>query len=384
MTFCCKGCGDIIPYVEKSMDRNHRIIINNIICFTMNLILCTTKVVMGNAIHSTAVVTDGLNSLSDVISAVFIILFARLAAKKADDAHPFGYGRLEYICSILITMVVIYLGFASIINAIRSIASPGDPPNFTTAVIVVMIISMLAKTAYGLVTKKTGEELNSESMMMTGSGSIYDAIVAASILMSIVFYKATGILLENYLSLIISALIIKTGFDMLSEALTKIIGAPVDPEYRRQITQMIAMEEGVYNVSSLVIHNYGENNYIASVDIEVDENMKVSQISKIRGRLKEKAKEMGLVLTSVGVIGVKTNTPEADIIFDEIIDVVRKHKGIIRVQSYRVDFNKKKIAFEVVQDHRVKNEKENLESLKKEVSELFPDMSIRIYSAINA
>ena len=339
---------------------------------------------MGNAIHSTAVVTDGLNSLSDVISAVFIILFARLAAKKADDAHPFGYGRLEYICSILITMVVIYLGFASIINAIRSIASPGDPPNFTTAVIVVMIISMLAKTAYGLVTKKTGEELNSESMMMTGSGSIYDAIVAASILMSIVFYKATGILLENYLSLIISALIIKTGFDMLSEALTKIIGAPVDPEYRRQITQMIAMEEGVYNVSSLVIHNYGENNYIASVDIEVDENMKVSQISKIRGRLKEKAKEMGLVLTSVGVIGVKTNTPEADIIFDEIIDVVRKHKGIIRVQSYRVDFNKKKIAFEVVQDHRVKNEKENLESLKKEVSELFPDMSIRIYSAINA
>ena len=366
------------------MDRNRRIIINNLICLVMNLILCTTKVLMGRAINSSAIVTDGLNSLSDVISAIFIILFARLAAKKADDAHPFGYGRLEYICSILITMVVIYLGISAIIEAIRSIAVPSDPPNFTWIVVVVMVISMAAKLAYGLVTKKTGEELNSEAMVMTGTGSIYDAIVAASILASIAIYKASGILLEAYLSIIIGALITKTGFDMLGEALTKIIGAPVDPEYRKQIIQMIAMEEGVYNVSSLIIHNYGENNHIASVDIEVDENMKASQIGNISGKLKKKAKDMGLVLTSVGVVGVKTNTPEADMIFDQIIELTRKQDGIIRVQSFRVDFNKKKITFEVVQDHNVKDEEENIEVLKNEVSKLFPEMSVHIYTAINA
>ena len=221
-------------------------------------------------------------------------------------------------------------------------------------------------------------------MVMTGTGSIYDAIVAASILASIAIYKASGILLEAYLSIIIGALITKTGFDMLSEALTKIIGAPVDPEYRKQIIQMIAMEEGVYNVSSLIIHNYGENNHIASVDIEVDENMKASQIGNISGKLKKKAKDMGLVLTSVGVVGVKTDTPEADMIFDQIIELTRKQDGIIRVQSFRVDFNKKKITFEVVQDHNVKDEEENIEVLKNEVSKLFPEMSVHIYTAINA
>ncbi len=368
---------------NERLSRNEKIIRYNIIGMAVNFVLSMTKFIIGTAANSYAVVLDGINSLSDLVSSFLIIIFSRLAERRADKDHPFGYGRLEYMCSVLITALIMFIGVRSIIEAIKNIIDPPEDPSYSIVVVLIMSISLVVKVIFGSLMKKRGKELGSQSMIMNGTDNLSDAYVAACVLFSIVIYKLSGAVIENYFCIVISLMILKAGVEMLKETMNKILGAPADPEFRKKIARMIAMEEGVYNVSSLVIHNYGENNYVGSIDIEVDENMRASQIGDLSRRLKETAKEMGLILTSVGVSGVKTN-PKADRIFDQIIESAMGHKEIRRVQSFTVDFKKKKITFAVVHDHGCPDKERDIRELREELQQLFPKMQIEIFSAINA
>lgn len=375
---------DIIPLMENDKSsRNRQMVRYNLIGMAVNFLLCVAKFIIGTAARSNAVVLDGINSLSDLISSFFIIVFSRLSEKRADKDHPFGYGRLEYMCSVLITALIMFIGVRSIIEAVKNINSPPQEPDYSVVVVVIMSLSLIVKVVFGRFMKKKGEELKSESMIMNGADNLSDAYVAASVLFSIIIYRAFHAVIENWLCIVISLLILKTGVQMLKESMNKILGAPADSEFRKKIARMIAMEEGVYNVSSLIIHNYGENNCIGSVDIEVDEDMKASQIGDLSRRLKEKAAELGLTLTSVGVSGTKLN-PQADRIWDRIIETAMGHKQIRRVQSFTVDFRKQKITFAVIHDHGCSNKEEDIEKLKEELEKLFPKMKFEISSAINA
>ena len=137
-------------------------------------------------------------------------------------------------------------------------------------------------------------------------------------------------------------------------------------------------------MSSLIIHNYGEGNYIGSVDIEVDEKMTARQIAELTRRLKRKVAELGMTLTSVGISGTTAHDPKADEIWDEILLTTLKHKDIVHAHSFSVDFRKKSIHFTVVQDYGAANKEEDLHQLKEEVEKLFPEMKISISTAINA
>ena len=329
-------------------DRNKEIIRFNIIAIAVNLVLATAKITVGTIARSAAVTLDGVNSMADMISSALILVFARLSDKKADKDHPFGFGRLEYLCSMIVTMLVMGIGLKSMFDAIKEILYPGEAPNFSFLVVAVEVVSMAVKFYLGKKQQDAGRRLNSQAMIMAGIDAMSDVGIGAAVLISIVVYKAFGIDIEDYLCVIIAALILKAGVEMLIESMNKIVGAPADPDFRKKITTMLFKEKDVYNVSSLVIHNYGENNYIGSVDIEVDEDMKASRITELSQHLKDEAKELGMTLTSVGISGIKIDQPEADKIYDKILPIVMKHEDISRIQSFRVSFRRKKISFALV------------------------------------
>ena len=365
------------------MERNRKIVHLNLIGIIANLVLSVSKLIIGSLSHSTAVVMDGINSFADLIFSSLILIFARFSAKEADEKHPFGYGRLEYLCSLIVTMLILALGLRSLYEALRNIFHPGEEPDYTFLPIAITIISLFAKLWLGNLLKKEGQSLHSKSLEAAGVDNLSDAWVAIAILLSIVIYKFSNINIENYLCVGISILIIRSGLQMLSESMTKVVGEPADPQFRKKISTMIFMQEGVYNVSSLVIHNYGEGNYIGSVDVEVDEEMKASDISSLSRKLKRQAKELGLTLTSVGISGTKVHDPKADEMWDQILLLILKHKGIVHAHSFTVDFEKKKITFTIVQDYKAQDKEEDLKKLKEEVKKLFPDMKVGISTAIN-
>ena len=205
-----------------------------------------------------------------------------------------------------------------------------------------------------------------------------DALNAAAILAAILIKKLFDVDIEHYLCIGISIMIICTGVQILRECIRKIIGTSADPEFKKKIKSMMIMENGVYNVSNLVIHSYGEGHYVGSADIDVDENMRAVEISKISRRLIQKADELGLTLTAVGISSTDSGSPEANRIWDEILDVVRLHKNILRAYSFDVDFKEKQISFSIAPDPDDPDKEAARQDLLDELKNHFPDMTIDI------
>ena len=371
--------GQFMETRQNGTDKRYREIIKyNITGIVINLFLSFGKLAVGLLTHAHAVILDGIEGFSDLISAVFTIFSAKIGAKKADKEHPFGYGRMEYLMSILVTLIIMFIGLRSIFESIRDIIDPHEAPDYNLAVVLVMSVSLAVKLIYGIFLRKKGREITASALIMTGTDYMGDALNAAAILAAILIEKLFSVDIEHYLCIAISLMIIHTGIQMLRECVTKILGTSVDPEFKKRIKTMIIMEDGVYNVSNLVIHNYGESVYVGSVDIEVDKDMRAGEIGKLSRTLIQKADELGLTLTAVGISGTDASSPEANRIWDEILDVIRQRKNILRANSFAVDFDEKQISFSIVPDPAEQEKEAIRQELLDQLNNLFPDMTIDI------
>lgn len=358
--------------------RYSEIIKYNIAGIGINLVLSLGKLIIGLLIHAHAVILDSIEGFSDIISSVFNIFSAKIGTKKADKEHPFGYGRMEYLMSILVTIIIMLVGIRSIFESIRDILFPHEAPDYNLAVVLIMSISVAVKLFYGGFLRKKGKEIKAASLIISGTDCIGDALNAAAILAAILIKKIFDIDIEHYLCIGISLMIIYTGVQILRECITKILGTTVDPAFKKKIKSMMIMENEVYNVSNLVIHSYGEEVYVGSVDIDVDNNMRAVDISKLSRRLIQKADELGLTLTAVGINSTDSESPESNRIWDEILDVVRLHKNILRAYSFDVNFDDKQISFSITPDPNEPDKEAARQDLLNELKTHFPDMTIDI------
>ena len=367
-----------------SNERNKTIIRYSLVGVVINIALCLGKISVGLAVNSSAIQLDGINSLADGVAATFIIISAFLAMKRADKVHPFGYGRFEYLFSLLFAMFIIYIGGKAVFNAVMEIIKGSKLTQYGTMSIVVMSVSMIAKLTYGFYAKKGGKKINCPSLILTGTDSMADAFTALAILAGIASDKLFGWDIDEYLCILIGLMILKTGLGMIGECLNKILGTRVDPEFRRKIRQMIIMQDGVLNVSNLMIHDYGEGTKIGSVDIEVDGNLRANEICRISTELKGLAIREGLILTSVGISGSSDSSAETDAIWGQIIETVAGYKGILRAHSFVIDPEGKKMSFYIVEDYGDKDAEKEKELLQQELRQKFPSMEIKVHSSINA
>lgn len=363
--------------------RNRTIIQYSLAGIGMNLFLSIFKLAAGYLAHAHAIMLDGINSLSDMISALISVLATTVVGKKGSKAHPLGYGRLEYLGSLVITLIIIYIGLTTLKETIVSLLNPHDPPSYTTFSVFIMTVSLICKLSYGILMNFKGRKLNSSAMIMTSMDSLGDALISLSILAGIVILKLTGIDIEHYLCIAISLFILRTGVCMIRECVTKILGTRPDPEVRKKILTMAANMPEVLNVSNLIIHNYGEELCVASMDIEVDENLTAAKISQLSRRIIRKADDLGVMLTSVGISGTNTSDPDTIKAWDKIIRIASTHKGIRRVQSFSIDMDEHALSFYAVPDYSFKQRDADFEEFLSEIQTAFPDMRVDIYKAVD-
>ncbi|MBR6090808.1 MAG: cation transporter [Anaerolineaceae bacterium] len=369
---------------DKSKERNRIIIRYNIAGIVMNFLLCTAKLAVGHMIHSRAVFLDGLNGFSDMISSLISMFSTLFAEKRTDKEHPFGYGRMEYITSMFTTVFIIYMGLYAIYGAVRELMSGEvNAPDYNTAVIILMCVSALAKITYGLLSRKTGKKINSTALIMTGTESLGDSIVAAGILLTIVIYRTTKIDVEPWLSIVISLFLIKTGIDVMRECINKLLGTRADPLLYKSLKEKIMEEPQVLNAFNLVIHNYGEEIAIASVDIEVEESLTAVETTKLMRRIIAKAIEMDVKLSSVGVYGSDIREPANAEMWDKILDVVRKNPDFIRAYAFSYDPAERSAFFIALPEPTVKDKKKAVGALALELEGIFPETEFNIECAID-
>ena len=358
-------------------DREKVIVRTSIIGIIANVLLAAFKAAVGLISNSIAVTLDAVNNLSDALSSVITIIGAKLGAKKPDKKHPLGYGRIEYLSSMIVAAIVLYAGITSIVESVKKIIHP-EAADYSMVSLIIIAVAVMVKLALGRYVKKQGERANSGALVASGKDASFDAILSASVLASAVIFLIWGISLEAYVGVIISIVIIKAGIEMMNETLNDIIGQRSDAEISRQIRQLINEEPEIRGAYDLTLFNYGPDKYYGSVHMELPDTMTIEEADLLTRRVQRKVfRETGVILTGIGVYSYNTTNEEAAEIRNNVQKTVLSHDWALQLHGFYVDTEKKTMHFDVVISFDI-DYKEAIGIMMKEVQELYPDYSVQI------
>ena len=370
---------------QDALNRNQKIIRCSLIGVGMNLFLAVFKIIVGTMANARAIIMDGINSLSDMTASLISIISSVFVKKRGNKDHPFGYGRMEYLSSLLVAMIILYVGYRSIYGSVYAIIHSHTPPAYNALTLVIMVVSLISKLLYGIFTHRQGKRLNSATLVLSAADSLGDALISLGILVAILLYRFYGVDIEHYLSIAISLLIIRTGIKMIHECGNRILGTRPDPELRKALIRQVMQNPDVLNISNIALHDYGEGNYVGSVDIEVDEKLTAVEISILSRQIIRQAENLGVRLTSVGIVGTNITDPASVEIWDTMIELARKYSSIKRLYSFIIDRENREISFYITQDSALKQNicEEELERFRQQLCDTFPDMRIEIHQGID-
>ena len=298
-----------MPKTTTADDRDRKIIRTSIIGILANIFLVAFKAFIGLTSNSIAIVMDAVNNLSDAASSVITIIGTKLARKEADRKHPFGYGRIEYLSAMVISVLVLYAGITAFIESVKKIITP-ETPDYTPVALIIVAAGVVVKIALGLYVKSVGKKVNSDSLINSGQDATLDSIISASTLVAAAVYIIFHISLEAWLGAVIAVVIIKSGIEMLRDTLSKILGERADAELAREIKHTVNSFPEVLGSYDLVLHNYGPDAFHGSVHIEVPDTFTADELDRLTRKLTAAVYEKtGVILTAVGVYS--SNTKDA-------------------------------------------------------------------------
>ena len=364
-------------------EREKAIVKTSVIGVIANVMLAVFKAAIGMLSHSIAVTLDAVNNLTDALSSVITIVGAKLGAKAPNKKHPLGYGRIEYLSSMTVAAIVIYAGITSLVESVKKIITP-EKADYSTVSLIIIAVAIAVKLVLGQYVKKQGKKHNSGALVASGSDALFDAILSASVLASALVYIIWGISLEAYVGVVIAAIIIKAGAEMMIETLNDILGKRSDRDEVVKIKRLICEEPEVRGAYDLIMYNYGPNKNYASVHIELPDTMTVDEVDKITRRIETRVyHETGVILTGVGVYSFNTADDEAAVIRNTVQKTVLAHDWALQMHGFYADTDNKTLRFDVVLSFDVE-QKDAIETLTKETLELYPDYKIQIVPDIDA
>ena len=365
-----------IPHI-KEQSRDKVIIRTSIIGILTNVFLASFKAVIGLISNSIAVTLDAVNNLSDALSSIITIVGTKLAGKLPDKKHPLGHGRIEYLSAMIVSGIVLYAGITSTVESVKKIIHP-EKPDYSVISLVFITVAVIVKIILGRYVKTKGEQVNSGSLIASGSDAMFDAILSASVLASAIIFMLSGFSLEAYVGLIISGFIIKAGIEMMIETINDILGVRVDKEKTDKIKNLLTEEPYVRGAYDLIMYNYGPDKYFASVHLELPDTMTAREIDKLTRKLEKKVyKETGLVLAGVGLYSYNTGNDEASEIQKDVRERVMSHDWAIQLHGFYIEVERKEITFDVVMSFDIKPH-EGIKVIYDELKEAYPEYNIQI------
>lgn len=368
---------------ELAAQREKAIVKTSVIGIITNLFLSAFKAAVGIIANSIAVTLDAVNNLSDALSSVVTIIGAKLGAKKPNKKHPLGYGRIEYLSSMIVAAIVLYAGITSAVESVKKIIWP-EEADYSIISLVIISVAIVAKLILGQYVKIQGKKHNSGALVASGSDALFDAILSSSVLASAIVYLVWGLSLEAYVGVIISGFIIKAGIEMMIETVNDILGKRTEKEEADRIKELICAEEGVIGAYDLILFNYGPNKNYASVHIELPDTMTVDEVDKLTRRVQTKIYlETGVILTGIGVYSFNTSDDESAKIRNTVQEIVMSHDWALQLHGFYADVENKSIRFDVVISFDVEKA-EAVEILTKEVHAMFPAYELHIIPDIDA
>ena len=234
-----------------------------------NLLLALLKLVTGLLFHSIAIMADAVNNFSDSASSVVTLVGFKLSGKPADAEHPFGHARIEYITGMIVSFIVVMLGFQLAQSSVEKILAPEESA-FTWITVLILLVSILAKLWQGLFYRKMGKAISSTTLMAASADSMNDVAATGAVLLGILITLFTSINLDGWLGLAVAVFIVVSGVRLIIETSQPLLGTAPSKELVDSVYTRILSYDGIIGLHDLEVHSYGEGRVFASVHCEVD------------------------------------------------------------------------------------------------------------------
>ena len=262
--------------VENSKVRTSYGILASLVGIACNILLFGAKIIIGMLINSISIMADAFNNLSDAASSVISFIGVKLAGKPADKEHPFGHGRFEYIAALVVSFLVLSVGFSLLKNSFQKVLNPEELV-FNPILVGILCLSVLIKIWLMLFNRKLGKRINSTVMLATSADSRNDVIVTSATIISAIVTGLTGANIDGYIGLVVSVFVMLAGFNIARDTLEPLLGQAVDREAYEKVTKMVQNYEGIIGTHDLIIHNYGPTQRMATIHAEVPNNINFEQ-----------------------------------------------------------------------------------------------------------
>ena len=359
------------------MNRDKKIIQTSFIGIGANILLVVAKAIIGFLAHSIALITDAINNLTDSLSSAITIVGTKLAGRKPDKKHPYGHGRIEYLVSLIIGIIILAAGAMAIYESIKALI---EKPVVEYSVISLVVISLAVgvKVFVGLYYLKVGKSVNSEPLKASGKDALFDVLLSLATVVGIITSLVWHINIEGYIGIVIGLFIVRTSIEVLHDGVSLIIGERASQEEIDKIKHLVSESPQVNGVYDLIINNYGAGKAIASVHIEVDDHLTATEIHHLTRNIVSKVyAETGTILT-VGIYATNEANPQIKEIKDFTYELIKKEEGINQIHGFYVDEEKKLITFDLIFDFNFEKPQVKIAELINTLKQKYPKYSFYI------
>ncbi len=342
-----------------------------IVGIVANLLLSALKLFVGTVSNSVSVTADALNNITDAGSSVITLIGFRLSEKPADEDHPYGHARTEYITGLIISFLILLIGFEILKSSVIKIFNP-EPGEFHIPALIILAASIAAKLWLSLFNKKLSKAIKSQALEATAADSRNDAISTSAVLIAALISKFTGIDLDAYMGVLVAIFILVSGIKLVKETVSPLLGQAPSKELFELIESRIMTYDNVLGVHDLMVHSYGPGCYFASAHIEMDARIDVLSCHDVLDAIERDLKENDNIHIVVHLDPTVLDCPETNELKNKVAEIIEDIDTALSFHDFRVVVGDKakNVLFDVVvPPHFKMKDTELTELIKKRVNE---------------
>ena len=345
--------------VEKISVRTAYGVLASIVGIFCNVFLFAVKFTIGVIAHSVSVMADAFNNLSDAGSSIISFIGVKMAEKPADRDHPFGHGRIEYIAALVVAFLVLEVGFTFFKDAVGKIREP-EAMRFQLVSIVILSLSVGVKLWLSVFNRKLGKRIDSKVLQASPADAIGDVITTSATIISVLFWRITGLNIDGFVGLGVSLVIMWAGIGIARDTLEPLIGEPVSREEYEKITKFVEQYEGIMGSHDLIVHNYGPGRSMASIHAEVPNDVDIEESHEIIDRIERDAvKNLGIFLV-IHMDPVETKDAQVLAVKNQVEQILGAVDRKVTIHDFRMVDGKEQInlIFDMVVPYEYDDEKQ--------------------------
>lgn len=300
-----------------------------------NLILFLVKLLVGIITSAISVIADAFNNLSDAASSIITIIGFKLADKPADNEHPYGHGRYEYLSGLLIAVLIIITATELLKNAIGKILNPASV-DVSILSVVILVLSVLLKVWLSVFNKHLGKKLNASAMLATAADSLSDCVATGAVIFSLCISYIFNINIDGYIGVIVALFVFKAGIEAALDTIKPLLGQAPDPEFVKALKDEILKEDKICGIHDLHIHDYGPGRVVVSLHAEIPAEMDIIEAHDIIDFTEDKIKRKFKCDISIHMDPVETQNEEVIALKEIVTNIIYEISPKLHIHDFRI------------------------------------------------